>query len=80
MELKRQKRNGIIIDIIDCFLEFGKDKKEVANLSMKAYEWVLSSKERNFPYPLGLTLLHMICPLFCSHQSSQGNKMLTSCV
>ncbi|KAL2943482.1 hypothetical protein RDABS01_031830 [Bienertia sinuspersici] len=23
-------------------------------------EWVLSSKEINFPYPLGLTLLHMV--------------------
>lgn len=23
-------------------------------------QWVLSSKEINFPYPLGLTLLHMV--------------------
>uniref|UniRef100_A0A2P2KT76 Phosphate translocator-related family protein n=1 Tax=Rhizophora mucronata TaxID=61149 RepID=A0A2P2KT76_RHIMU len=23
-------------------------------------KWVLSSKEINFPYPLGLTLLHMV--------------------
>ncbi|RDX57675.1 putative sugar phosphate/phosphate translocator, partial [Mucuna pruriens] len=29
-------------------------------ISKLGFDWVLSSKEINFPYPLGLTLLHMI--------------------
>lgn len=28
--------------------------------SFSKMQWVLSSKEINFPYPLGLTLLHMV--------------------
>lgn len=40
-------------------------------------QWVLSSKEINFPYPLGLTLLHMV---FSSVVCFILTKVLKVCV
>lgn len=39
---------------------FGSYFDKLFEFSYMLMQWVLSSKEINFPYPLALTLLHMI--------------------
>ncbi|WVY99275.1 hypothetical protein V8G54_025345 [Vigna mungo] len=49
----------ILLVVVGHFVQ---SERKCFNLAVSGlwFSWVLSSKEINFPYPLGLTLLHMV--------------------